>query len=399
MELASTLSGQDDHVQAISLLNKAIQLNPRNGGAFVNRGIEKVVIGDVDGAIADFNQGIAINPQDDNAYCCRGSALGGADRSGAIADFDRAIAMNPRSADAYYGRSVARYGGGELDAAIADCTKAIELQPGRANAHYTRGNCWSEKGDWDRAIADHDQAIALNPYDLSAHYNRGAAHLAKGSVEAALSDFATAREIRVENGFTARDGTIFSCYLDADLSGSEGSIACIVRWLAGFSDGGWDYEFVGGLRDNEKVFLVVGDRDPQAETTPGLLASREGGWHDVGAARVLSLLKAPRAQEFEGRCADIFSNPSADGGALRYGFDVGRWVGECEIRAGAGTLRIAGGSHNLSDGRLFLVTHRALAQRVKQLNRSLANIAYEKGYFRELARSDPEIRAFFLQSD
>jgi Flp pilus assembly protein TadD len=373
MQRAEVLAAEGDYGKAISLYSRAIQFDPDSAGALVNRGIAKAMTGNIDEAIADFDRAIDISPLDDNAYCCRGSALGHIDRDRAFADFTKAIDLNPYSANAYYNRGVVHDGLGDFDAAITDCSKAIELEPCRANAYYTRGNAWREKGEWDLAIASYDQAIALNPGDQSAYYNRACARLARGNVDAALIDFGNACERQVVSAFAERDGRIFSCYTEDDPDGAEGGIVCLVHWSLRFSNGKWDMEVLGGLRHNDKVFLILAYGDAEIP---------EGGL------------------EFEGRCPDIAtrSTPGARPG-LRYYFDIGGIICECETTRAEGTMRIAGQSYALGAGAFFLLANQPEGPRVQQLNRDLTSIRYEARHFESLLESDAEIRLFLFQAD
>jgi tetratricopeptide (TPR) repeat protein len=95
---------------------------------YFNRGIEYHKAGDINRAIADYTQAIALNPQHEYAYNNRGSAYytkGELDR--AIADFTQAIAINPVFDGAYTNRGIVYYDKGELDRAIADSTRAIAI--------------------------------------------------------------------------------------------------------------------------------------------------------------------------------------------------------------------------------------------------------------------------------
>ena len=56
------------HEKAISDLNKAIQINPKNAEAYNNRGYAYVNKGQYDKAISDFTKAIEINPRSASAY-------------------------------------------------------------------------------------------------------------------------------------------------------------------------------------------------------------------------------------------------------------------------------------------------------------------------------------------
>ena len=111
------------------------------------------------------------------------------DYDGAIADYDQAIRLDPKFAIAYNNRGNARKAKGDLDGAIADYDQAIRLNPKYATAYYNRGLARKAKGNLDGAIADYDQAIRLDPKNATAYYNRGLARKAKGNLDGALADF------------------------------------------------------------------------------------------------------------------------------------------------------------------------------------------------------------------
>ena len=75
-------------------------------------------------------------PKPDAAiFCNRGNAKQAkGDLDGAIADYDQAIAIQPNFAEYYRNRSVAKKRKGELEAAMADCNKAIQA-----------GNCHTQR--------------------------------------------------------------------------------------------------------------------------------------------------------------------------------------------------------------------------------------------------------------
>src|SRR6266705_1921121 len=133
-------------------------------GDLVNRGIEKGKQGDLDGAIADFNRAIELNPKDDAPYYNRAQAKRlNKDTAGAIADYTRAIELGSTNPAAYNNRGNARAENNDRDGAIADYTRAIELKPDYARAYYNRATTKKDKGDTAGAEADLKMARKLDP--------------------------------------------------------------------------------------------------------------------------------------------------------------------------------------------------------------------------------------------
>ena len=155
-----------------------------------NRGIAKQAKGDLEGAIADFNRAIELNPRDAQAYNNRGNPKQDkGDLEGAIADYNRAIELDPKYAKAYYNRGLAKQAKGDLDGAIADYNRAIELNPKNAAAYTNRGVAKQAKGDLEGAIADSNRALELDPKLAAAYGNRGVAKEVKGDLEGAIADY------------------------------------------------------------------------------------------------------------------------------------------------------------------------------------------------------------------
>ena len=133
-------------------------------GDLVNRGIEKAKNGDLDGAIADFNRAIELNPNDDAPYYNRAQARQlKKDAAGAIADYTRAIELGSKNPAAYNNRGNARSENNDRDGAIADYTRAIELKPDYARAYYNRAVTKKANKDTSGAAADFKHAQELDP--------------------------------------------------------------------------------------------------------------------------------------------------------------------------------------------------------------------------------------------
>ena len=91
---------------------------------------------------------------DAGAYAARGTELlTSGNYDGAIAELNRAIELDP-SAESYYTRGFAYFSKNDLDKAIADWNSAVNLDPREARAYRQRGNAYFTKGDYQLAVAD-----------------------------------------------------------------------------------------------------------------------------------------------------------------------------------------------------------------------------------------------------
>ena len=140
------------------------------------------------------------------AHLRRGdAAFEAGDYSGAVAEYTQAIALNPNFAEAYNNRGLAyfrladrEHNPSYLDQAVADYNRALELRPDYVNALTNRAIARFEKEDWDGVIADTTRAIQLDPSDDSAYMFLGNAFQRKGNWFAALRNWIQANAIRAE---------------------------------------------------------------------------------------------------------------------------------------------------------------------------------------------------------
>lgn len=178
-----------DWDEAIAACSKAIELDPKSRDAYAMRAtILRDGKGNLDGAIADFDKAIEIDPHPE-LYRGRGlTKYVKNDFDGAISDFNILIEKDP-SAKSYNARGMARIAKGDFDEAIKDLNVAIEKFPLAADLYMLRAHARLRKKDWDGAIADYGVAIKLNPNDLNAYASRGLALVWNGKDIEAQKDF------------------------------------------------------------------------------------------------------------------------------------------------------------------------------------------------------------------
>ncbi|MDE0634390.1 MAG: tetratricopeptide repeat protein [Candidatus Poribacteria bacterium] len=172
----------DHYDEAISDLNRVIQLTPEFPAAYFKRALVYAERKDYEKAIVDYTKVIELNPEDTIAYQKRGRVkrrLGSSKSdivqkldlfSAAIDDYTHAIRLYPQYVIAYNNRGWVKYLIGKYG---ADVTKARQL--------------------YESAIDDYTQAIKIDPKYMPAHKNRGRAKAAVGDIESANGNPKAAR--------------------------------------------------------------------------------------------------------------------------------------------------------------------------------------------------------------
>ena len=98
---------------------------------FVNRGVLRLAEGTSEAARADFDAGLAINPQLGEGYVDRAAALIREKRyTDALADIDKGLSLGAKRPEvAYYDRAVCDESMGDIQTAYKDYKQALTAQP------------------------------------------------------------------------------------------------------------------------------------------------------------------------------------------------------------------------------------------------------------------------------
>jgi Tfp pilus assembly protein PilF len=112
----------------------------------------------------------------------------------ALADYNQVIAIDAKYADAYNNRGTVHLARREFDLAVADFNQAIALQAvtlnGQKSTPYINlGLIYDAKGDYDEAKAQFSKAIAIDPKDEIAYAQSGIVDAKKSDYVAAIADF------------------------------------------------------------------------------------------------------------------------------------------------------------------------------------------------------------------
>ncbi|MGA2243224.1 MAG: tetratricopeptide repeat protein, partial [Verrucomicrobiota bacterium] len=153
--------------------------------------------GDVDEAIAHFQQALQIKPNYAEVHYNFGFALLKKGRvNEAIAQCQRALQIKPDYAAAHVNFGIALLQKGQVDEAITHFQQALQIKPDNAKARNNLGSALLQKGDVGEAIAQYQQALQIKPDYAEAHINLGNALLQKGGVDEAIIQYQQALQIK-----------------------------------------------------------------------------------------------------------------------------------------------------------------------------------------------------------
>jgi tetratricopeptide (TPR) repeat protein len=131
---AAEFGGDDLHDAiaecTVAIDEEALPLAER-AATFINRGILRSLNQDPNGALDDYNRGLALRPELGEAYVDRGAVMILFRRyDDALKDIDKGISLGPNKPEiAYYDRAVANEARGDIRGAYEDCKKALEIAP------------------------------------------------------------------------------------------------------------------------------------------------------------------------------------------------------------------------------------------------------------------------------
>ncbi len=166
-----------------------VQAAPSRSEAAFQAGMKLMSPGKYEEAIQKFNSSVSTWDAHARAYLNRGVAkqiLGDVD--GALADFEKAAALDSSLAEAHTARGLILRSRKNLPGAIEAFTKSINLNP-TVDGYYQRGQLFEVSGEHQKALKDFDQAIAL---DRSAPF----VYEARSMTRRALGDTAGSAEDR-----------------------------------------------------------------------------------------------------------------------------------------------------------------------------------------------------------
>jgi len=259
--------------EAITFLNKAIEIDPLIANYYLKRGLAKMnlkftqdnldyfmnyvsndpelrkdfkkefyedienyrdVISDKNldyqSAIDDYDKALEINPRFENAFFHRGCLKEKLENyQSAINDYNKALEINPKSGNAFCHRGWCKCYLSDFDGAIIDFTKAIENPKDEYRAknqfiYVDRAEAKFRLEDYQGAIDDYDKAIEMEPEFADALNSRGRAKFILKDYQGAIDDYDKAIEIRLDDLDESDDFYFCRAIAKEKLGDNEGAI-------------------------------------------------------------------------------------------------------------------------------------------------------------------------------
>lgn len=190
--------GEDE--LAIADYTKAVRLQPDAADAaawYQNRGLARYALGDLKGALEDYEQSLKVGGPEATLLLSRGDVYVDQRKfRDAIEDYTAAIELAPEDTHTWNSRCWARAAQGRnLDRALEDCEKALSLDRANSYAYDSRGMVHLKQKEWEAALEDYEASRAIDPAAASAYYGHGIALLKLDRDDEAARDFERALSI------------------------------------------------------------------------------------------------------------------------------------------------------------------------------------------------------------
>jgi tetratricopeptide (TPR) repeat protein len=153
----------------------------------------------------------------------------------ALADCDRLVAMRPRSARARRLTAVVHLAQYDLESAMAEAERSIEIDPTDAWNYFVRGYIHSEVGRLEEAIADFTRAIEADPDGPGFYLGRARLRITTSELDLATADAERAIELDPEY-LPGHEALIHARFLGGDLDGAMEGVGRLLEISDGWSD-------------------------------------------------------------------------------------------------------------------------------------------------------------------
>lgn len=187
--------------EALSWLQKALDIAPNNPHVYQSLGRFYSLDGKRSEAESAFQKAISLNPNGFSAHLDLAdfyiNILGNPEK--AVAAYQAALNLNPVHAGAYHGLGMVLAIKGETAQAIVNFHKAIELAPTNPLPRQALGRIYHAEKQNDNALQEYDEALRIQKDFLPALIGKGDIYLDQGNFKRALHELQHAANIAAQN--------------------------------------------------------------------------------------------------------------------------------------------------------------------------------------------------------
>jgi predicted O-linked N-acetylglucosamine transferase (SPINDLY family)/ADP-heptose:LPS heptosyltransferase len=203
-DLINQGNDQEDNGQlqeALASYEQAININPNYARAYSNRGNVLRALERFDDALVSYNRALQLKPDYAEAFYNKGNALQDLERSAeALVSYDDALAIKPDLIVALIARSAVLQKLHRFDEALACYDRALSIAPEYAEIYYNRALTLQELRRFDESLASYDRAITIKPDYVSAHWNKSWCLLLVGDFAEGWQEYEWRRQLKSLQG-------------------------------------------------------------------------------------------------------------------------------------------------------------------------------------------------------
>jgi tetratricopeptide (TPR) repeat protein len=164
--------------------------------SLVEDGRRKLQDNDPSAALLDFEQALALRPNDAGIVgLCAYAHVALSNLTAALANSERAVALDPNPFTLNC-RGYVKQASGDLEGALADYRRTVEMQPDYPLALSHFADLKYRRGDLEGALADFEQLLRLAPNDSRSLYNAACIYARLGQADSAIQRLRRAIELK-----------------------------------------------------------------------------------------------------------------------------------------------------------------------------------------------------------
>lgn len=211
--LGNTFTDQERFGEAISMYQKALEIQPDLAVAYYNMGNALKKLGRINEALASYLKAVDLEPNAAEPYYNMGNTFKDQGKlNEAVSCYKKALELRPGYAEVRCNLGHVLQKRGELGEAVRHYEKATQILPDLVEAWYGMGNVLKEKGEWEEAIFCFQKALVLRPDYSGAYNNMGNIFREQRRLEKAI--FCYEKAIQIEPSNAAAYNNMGSAFQD-----------------------------------------------------------------------------------------------------------------------------------------------------------------------------------------